>query len=254
VSVFVLYPIQTHPLSACATHRSYLGHQTNHIIQFARLKRPKTLAPSREVLSSDLYDYTTVDDEDVIRAFEVEPVPDVAQSHRGSRPDRSSRSSSTQDVRGLSPHSPPQAGGQLQHAVGSSKKGMANPMGLTLITSPAIPIVDLIFIHGLGGSAFNSWSWEHDPRNFWPAWLSKEPHLSAARVHTFGYAAGISGFSNTMTIRDFAKDLLFKMKYNNQNGPPIGNVSHGQSKHSRCALIVPSRSRFYLSRTLWVVL
>lgn len=49
-----------------------------------------------------------------------------------------------------------------------------------------------------------------------------------ARVHTFGYSASIAGPANSSGIFDFARDLLFKMKYeyvNYERGPPIGSVS-----------------------------
>jgi hypothetical protein len=112
-----------------------------------------------------------------------------------------------------------------QHAGGGSKKKAKDPLGFNPVSSPRNPIVDIIFIHGLGGSSYRSWSWDHDPRNFWPQWLSLEPELSNARIYTFGYTAGIGGPSNMMNILDFAKDLLFKMKYEYQRGPSIGSVS-----------------------------
>lgn len=107
----------------------------------------------------------------------------------------------------------------------STKKGEKDPVGLIPVTLPQNPVVDIIFIHGLGGSAWRSWSWDHDPRNFWPPWLALEPELNNARIYTFGYLAGITGSSSTMNILEFAKDLLLKMKYEKQQGSPIGNVS-----------------------------
>ena len=112
-----------------------------------------------------------------------------------------------------------------QKGRGSSKRRLMDPLGFILVTSPQNPIVDIIFIHGLGGSARKSWSWDHDSRNFWPPWLALEPELSKARIYTFGYTAGIIGSSNTMNILEFAKDLLLKMKYEKQQGPPVGSVS-----------------------------
>lgn len=161
-------------------------------MQFDRLKRPKTL--HKETPPS--YDYSTADDEDSFGVFDQEPDNDGSLSPREKRPSRDSRSASAPEVRTLPPYPP-----QGSQPGSSSKKAAKDPLGLTPISSPAKPIVDIIFIHGLGGSAFKSWSWEHDPRLFWPAWLVKEPQLSAARVHTFGYAASISGTSNVPGVK-----------------------------------------------------
>lgn len=112
------------------------------------------------------------------------------------------------------------------------RKGSADPLGLVVVWIPLEPIVDIIFIHGLGGSARRSWSWEHNPDFFWPSWLCSDPQLARARVHTFGYAAGISGPSSAMNIHDFAKDFLFKMKHAFVQGSVIGSVSHdSDSQH-----------------------
>ncbi len=139
--------------------------------------------------------------------------------------DRKGRSVSAPGIRQLvqplssAPSSPNQIGG------GNGQKGGKDPVGLMAVNLPHHPVVDIIFIHGLGGSAWRSWSWEHDPRNFWPPWLALEPELKGARIYTFGYAASIRGSSSTMNILEFAKDLLLKMKYEKQQGSPIGSVS-----------------------------
>lgn len=95
---------------------------------------------------------------------------------------------------------------------------------LQLVSPPSEeePVVDIIFIHGLGGHSHRSWSWEQDLANFWPAWLS-ESELSKARVHTFGYSAKNKGSKKIASITDFAKDLLFKMKFNSLS-PRFGLV------------------------------
>ena len=102
-----------------------------------------------------------------------------------------------------------------------------DPIGLTAVWSPSRPILDIIFVHGLGGTSGKTWCHDRDPGTFWPSWLHDEPELSHARVHTFGYSASIVGAANSSGIFDFAGDLLFKMKYeyvNFQKGPPIGSV------------------------------
>lgn len=105
------------------------------------------------------------------------------------------------------------------------------PTGLTAIWAPTNPTIDIIFVHGLGGSAGKTWSYKSDFETFWPSWLHKEPELSTARVHTFGYDASIVGRKTTSGIFDFANDLLYKMKMeyvNHDRSRPIGSVSASQ--------------------------
>jgi hypothetical protein len=47
-----------------------------------------------------------------------------------------------------------------QHVGGSSKKRAKDPLGFNPVSSPRNPIVDIIFIHELGGSSYRSWSWD----------------------------------------------------------------------------------------------
>lgn len=52
------------------------------------------------------------------------------------------------------------------------------------------PLIDFIFVHGLGGGSRKSWSKSSDPSHYWPKhWLSKDPEFSCVRVHSFGYNA-----------------------------------------------------------------
>jgi hypothetical protein len=63
---------------------------------------------------------------------------------------------------------------------------------------------------------------------FWPAWLQHEHGLSHFRVFTFGYNANWRGPDTTLSILDFAKGLLVRMRgYGDaeSNGErPIGKV------------------------------
>lgn len=63
---------------------------------------------------------------------------------------------------------------------------------------------------------------------FWPAWLQHEQGLSHFRVFTFGYNANWRGPDTTLSILDFAKGLLVRMRgYGDceSNGErPIGKV------------------------------
>lgn len=103
-----------------------------------------------------------------------------------------------------------------------------DPIGLTAVWTPLRPIVDIIFVHGLGGTSGKTWYCNNDLGTFWPSWLHEEQELSRARVHSFGYSASIAGSANASGIFDFARDLLFKMKFEYVNcgkDPAIGSVS-----------------------------
>jgi hypothetical protein len=88
----------------------------------------------------------------------------------------------------------------------------SDPLGLTLIYESDEPLVDIIFVHGLGGSSLRTWSYNRDVSHFWLPWLANEVGLSNTRTFTFGYNARFAQQSNTLSILDFAKDLLFQAK------------------------------------------
>lgn len=124
---------------------------------------------------------------------------------------------------------------QLQEQIGTGTveiPHLLDSLGLNLVHTCTYPVVDLIFVHGLGGTSRRTWSWQRDPKNFWPTWLSQEADLCKSRIFTFGYNAEFSGQDSPLNILDFAKDLLFRMKtYSNGGGvndQPIGKVGiHG---------------------------
>jgi hypothetical protein len=86
-----------------------------------------------------------------------------------------------------------------------------NPLGLHLVLNNSTPDGDIIFVHGLGGSAKTSWCWNRDLNYFWPNWLASEKYLSSYRIFTFGYNSNFAGTDTNLNIVDFAKDLLFQM-------------------------------------------
>ena len=101
------------------------------------------------------------------------------------------------------------------------------PYGLTIVHESVNPHVDLIFVHGLGGSSFKTWSWNRDTDHFWPMWLSFDNDLAHSRIFTFGYNANIKGSSSNLNIIEFAKDLLLRMlTFSGGIAParPIGTV------------------------------
>jgi hypothetical protein len=91
----------------------------------------------------------------------------------------------------------------------TSTENEKGPIGLTTVYKPLEKaIVDLVFVHGLGGGSRKTWSKNEDPALFWPQeWLPRDPDFRDARVHTFGYDSNWEKES-ILSIHDFAKSLL----------------------------------------------
>lgn len=75
----------------------------------------------------------------------------------------------------------------------------------------------------------------HDLESFWPfTWLPFDPALRNTRIFSFGYNAFYlsAGGSNLLGISDFAKNLLYDMRYGrDDNGAELqlGRVRFGVS-------------------------
>ncbi|OTB13649.1 hypothetical protein K445DRAFT_162386 [Daldinia sp. EC12] len=120
----------------------------------------------------------------------------------------------------------------------------AGPLGLTVVYTPEnAHKADIVFIHGLGGTSRWTWSKDRDPELFWPAeFLPLEPDVRLARISTFGYNANfLKAGSIGVSVLDFAKDLLFSLKYANDNKNEdlnIGDVPLIFVVHSMGGLII----------------
>jgi hypothetical protein len=68
---------------------------------------------------------------------------------------------------------------------------------------------DVIAIHGLGGSAYKTWT--HENGLFWLQDVAPN-EFPGARIYTFGYDSGFAFSNGTGTLRDFAKSLLEAIK------------------------------------------
>src|SRR5204863_4525412 len=87
-------------------------------------------------------------------------------------------------------------------------------IGLRVLHEPRettnVNTVHIIFVHGLGGSARETWT--HSSSNtFWPSLLHEEDGFENIRVSTFGYDANFSNIfaaKSTLDISDFARQLL----------------------------------------------
>ena len=105
------------------------------------------------------------------------------------------------------------------------------PLGLNVVFTPGnSPKVDIVFVHGLGGTSRKTWSKNGDPELFWPLkFLPLEPYICLSRIFTFGYNANIRAAGGVSTsVLDFAKDLLFDLKFakdNQKEDLNVGKVS-----------------------------
>lgn len=87
------------------------------------------------------------------------------------------------------------------------------PLGLNLLYSPSKPLIDFIFVHGLGGGSRKTWSKTGSVTDFWPQeWLPKDPAFKNVRIHSFGYDSDWAwGKDNCLNIHHFGKLLLGEM-------------------------------------------
>ena len=78
--------------------------------------------------------------------------------------------------------------------------------------APLPTLIDVIFVHGLGGSSQGTWT--HPKAGFWPTWLQKKRGLENLRISTFSYDANWNPTKrgNALGISDFARKLLMELK------------------------------------------
>ncbi|KAI1305413.1 hypothetical protein F5Y03DRAFT_151443 [Xylaria venustula] len=120
----------------------------------------------------------------------------------------------------------------------------SGPLGLNVVYTPDHGRkADIVFVHGLGGSSRWTWSKNKEPHLFWPlTFLPLEPDLCLSRILTFGYDASFQKpTSINVSVLDFAKDLLFDLKYakdSNMDDLDMGKVPLIFVVHSMGGLIV----------------
>lgn len=141
-----------------------------------------------------------------------------------------------------------QLAGATDTLVRSPEASYDDPLGLKVIHRPSGQRrIDIIFIHGLGGSSRMTWSKNRDPSLFWPLqFLSHEPDISEARFLTFGYNVNFKPGSGKakISILDFAKDLLYDLKYaQDDTGAELEDLRMGEKRiifvvHSMGGLLV----------------
>jgi len=83
-------------------------------------------------------------------------------------------------------------------------------LGLNLICDRAEPLVEIVFVHGLGGGSRKTWCKDDDLRLYWPKeWLQRDPEFKNARVYSFGYdSEWVTRKGTQLDVHDFGKSLL----------------------------------------------
>ena len=90
----------------------------------------------------------------------------------------------------------------------------------------------------MGGTSRLTWTKYKNPALFWPLqFLPLEPDVRQARMLTFGYNANFRRRESVSTsVLDFAKDLLFELKYakdEQKEDLNIGSVSRPHVQKDR---------------------
>jgi len=98
-------------------------------------------------------------------------------------------------------------GGACYHQITPSNRDR----GLKVLVSPSAtsrldpPIIDVVLIHGLGGSPRKTW--RHSGGSFWPLWIPEHPGMENTRVTLYGYDSNVSR-RGTLHIGDFGDRFL----------------------------------------------
>ncbi|MCJ1356771.1 MAG: hypothetical protein MMC33_006767 [Icmadophila ericetorum] len=100
--------------------------------------------------------------------------------------------------------------------------GIKGPLGLNALYSPSEPLIDFVFVHGLGGGSRKTWSKTSSVTHYWPQyWLPKDPDFKNVRVHSYGYDSDwAKGKDNCLNIHHFGKSLLGELN----TSPSLGSA------------------------------
>ncbi|MCJ1385500.1 hypothetical protein MMC17_008623 [Xylographa soralifera] len=94
-----------------------------------------------------------------------------------------------------------------------SKSDPKGPLGLNLLNSLSEPLIDFVFVHGLGGGSRKTWSKTSSITHYWPQeWLPKDPVFGDVKTHSYRYNSDwAKGKDNCLNIHHFGKSLLGEM-------------------------------------------
>ncbi|MCX7177066.1 MAG: alpha/beta fold hydrolase [Proteobacteria bacterium] len=84
------------------------------------------------------------------------------------------------------------------------------------------PAVDVVFVHGLGGDARETWTAANG--SFWPEWLASD--LAEVNIWSLGYEASPLRFGQAMPIADRAVNAITQLQANGLGSAPVVFVCH----------------------------
>lgn len=104
-------------------------------------------------------------------------------------------------------------------------------LGLNLLYAPSKPLVDFVFVHGLGGGSRKTWSKTGSTSHYWPQeWITKDPAFNDVRVCSFGYDSDwAKGKENCLNIHHMGKSLLGELiisPHHSSTSTPIVLIGH----------------------------
>lgn len=80
--------------------------------------------------------------------------------------------------------------------------------------APEIVSADIVFIHGLGGDARDSWQPSNEPDKYWPGWIAAQ--YPAAQVWAVDYEAAPTFWAgSTLPLYDRARDIINRLQVRN---------------------------------------
>jgi predicted RNA-binding protein with RPS1 domain len=89
---------------------------------------------------------------------------------------------------------------------------------------PADAVLDVVFLHGLDGDAYKSWTAAGDD-GFWPGWLAQD--VDGAAVWSVGYEAWSSGWrGHSMPVEDRTINVLAALQVKGIGERPLVFVTH----------------------------
>lgn len=107
--------------------------------------------------------------------------------------------------------------------------------GLTLLNSPPEVHASIVFVHGLRGGSYKTWSNGKDLESFWPqAWLAQEPKFRNVRIYTYGYHCDWTiGDLSILNIHDFGNSLYQDLSLLTSSDKENSEVRPGLVYHAR---------------------
>lgn len=107
--------------------------------------------------------------------------------------------------------------------------GSDEPFGLIEVDNPSEAKVDVVFVHGLNGHRYKTWTSEVS-KTFWPAHLLPSfLREEKARIVVYGYDANVTSFIDNVSspnkIHNHAENLTAEL-FANRSVSAINTVCH----------------------------